>query len=144
MKTAYELALDEFRDAAASVRLTFAAVSEAREIQILADRKYDDASNLHVAAQSRFDRADAHLQAARIEAPTPADIDTTRMPSPFGKPFNQMFAEPVTSCAAEAIEGYRGALDALTRADTPTLNGQPATPSSPDIGFQGLQPGEQG
>jgi hypothetical protein len=90
--TNHSACLNEFRDASAAVRLAFAALSEAREIQIIANRTHADAGREYAAAQTRLDAADAALQAARAEAPAPADIDTTRMPATFGTPFNQMFA----------------------------------------------------
>jgi hypothetical protein len=90
--TNHSQCLNEFRDASAAVRLSFAALSEAREVQIIANRAHADASEAYVSAQSRLDAADAALIAVRAEAPAAADIDTTRMPATFGTPFNQMFA----------------------------------------------------
>jgi hypothetical protein len=96
--TNHEACLNEFRDASAAVRLAFAALSEAREVQIIANRAHADCNEAYVSAQSRLDAADAALLAARAEPPVAADIDTTRLPSPFGQPpsfgvpFNQMFA----------------------------------------------------
>lgn len=68
MQTNYELALNEFRDASAHVRLCFAQVAEARELQIIADSKHKLASIGLAEAQARLDRADKALSAAR-EAP---------------------------------------------------------------------------
>jgi hypothetical protein len=90
--TNHSACLNEFRDASAAVRLTFAALSEAREVQIIANRTHADANEAYIAAQARLDAADAALIAVRAEAPAAADIDTTRMPPTFGTPFNQMFA----------------------------------------------------
>ena len=97
MKTAYEVCIDEFRDASAALRVTFAALSEAREAQILANRGHAAASDAYDAAKARLEAADAALQAVRAEPPAPADIDTTAKPAnlgnpaTFGTPFNQMF-----------------------------------------------------
>jgi hypothetical protein len=95
--TNHEACLNEFRDASAAVRLAFAALSEAREVQIIANRAHADCNQAYVEAQARLDAADAALLAVRADAPAPADIDTTRLPtfgvpSSFGVPFNQMFA----------------------------------------------------
>jgi hypothetical protein len=98
--TNHEACLNEFRDASAAVRLAFAALSEAREVQIIANRAHADCNQAYVSAQSRLDAADAALLSARADDPAPADIDTVsnRLPSPFGQPpsfgvpFNQMFA----------------------------------------------------
>jgi hypothetical protein len=84
--TNHSQCLNEFRDASAAVRLAFAALSEAREVQIIANRAHADCNQAYVEAQSRLDAADAALLAVRADAPAPADIDTTRMPSPFGQP----------------------------------------------------------
>jgi hypothetical protein len=96
--TNHEACLNEFRDASALVRMTFAALSEAREVQIIANRTHADANEAYIAAQRRLDIADAALIAVRADAPVAADIDTTRMPAPFGVPFNRMF--DVTNGAA--------------------------------------------
>lgn len=74
MKTAYETALDEFREASADVRRTYGLVTAARERQIIADSEHADAQVAHAAAQVRFAKADEVLQSVRPEAPTPADI----------------------------------------------------------------------
>lgn len=68
MQTNYELALNEFRDASANVRLCFGQVAEARELQIIADSKHKIASSALADAQARLDRADKALAEAR-EAP---------------------------------------------------------------------------
>lgn len=78
MTTKYETALNEFRDASAAVRLAFAALSEAREIQILANRGHDAANRVHIAATARLDAADAALRSVQPEAPAGADIDFTK------------------------------------------------------------------
>lgn len=111
MKTSYETCLDEFRDASAAVRLTFAALSEAREIQILANRGHTAATDAYADAKTRLEAADAALQAVRAEAPTPADINTTRMPPPFGVPFNQMFATAVPTVEFASPNGSAAAAD---------------------------------
>jgi hypothetical protein len=74
----HEQSLNEFRDASAQVRLTFAALSDAREVQIIANRSHMAANEAYKAAQARLEAADIALQAARAEPPTPADIDVTR------------------------------------------------------------------
>ena len=99
--TNHSQCLNEFRDASAAVRLAFAALSEAREIQIIANRTHADAGREYAAAQTRLEAADAALQAARAEAPAPADIDTTRMPPTFGVPFGQMFANGAATDQAD-------------------------------------------
>lgn len=87
MQTTYELALNEFRDASANVRLCFGQVAEARELQIIADSKHKLASNALADAQARLDRADAALAAAREAPPqvmprvTQADIDGLAEPA---------------------------------------------------------------
>lgn len=77
-KTAYETALDEFKDASAEVRRTFTMLSEAREAQILANRGHGAASELYAKATARLDAADQSLQLVRPEAPAPADIDAAK------------------------------------------------------------------
>lgn len=67
MSTTYETALNEFRDASAEVRRFFGAVSEARELQIIADSQHKQASNALADAQARLDRADKALSAARAQ-----------------------------------------------------------------------------
>ena len=81
--TNHSACLNEFRDASAAVRLTFAALSEAREVQIIANRTHADANEAYIAAQARLDAADAALIAVRAEAPAAADIDVTRQPVSF-------------------------------------------------------------
>ena len=71
MQTTYEIALNEFREASAIVRCAFGAVSEARELQIIADSQHKAASIALGEAQARMDAADKALSAAR-EAPKPA------------------------------------------------------------------------
>lgn len=78
--TNHSACLNEFRDASAAVRLTFAALSEAREIQIIANRAHADANEAYVLAQARLDAADAALIAVRAEPRPAADIDVTRSP----------------------------------------------------------------
>ena len=93
MTTAYEKILDEYRDAAASVRVAMSAHADARAAQIIANRDYNSASTALQAATDRLARADDALTMAQPEAPTPPDIDVTAKPHPlFGIPFNQMFA----------------------------------------------------
>jgi hypothetical protein len=81
--TNHEACLNEFRDASAAVRLAFAALSEAREVQIIANRAHADANEAYVSAQSRLDAADAALLSARAEPRPAADIDVTRQPISF-------------------------------------------------------------
>ena len=76
--TNHSQCLNEFRDASAAVRLAFAALSEAREVQIIANRTHADCNEAYVSAQSRLDAADAALQSARADDPAPADIDRDR------------------------------------------------------------------
>jgi hypothetical protein len=99
--TNHEACLNEFRDASAAVRLAFAALSEAREVQIIANRAHADCNQAYVEAQSRLDAADAALLSARADDPAPADISpafavaasvTDKPHALFGVPFNQMFA----------------------------------------------------
>jgi hypothetical protein len=75
----HEQSLNEFRDASAQVRLAFATLSDAREVQIIANRAHTTANEAYKAAQARLEAADIALQAARAEPPTPADIDVTRV-----------------------------------------------------------------
>lgn len=93
MITAYEKILDEYRDAAAAVRIAMSAHADARAAQIIANRDYNSASTALQAATDRLARADDALTMAQPEAPTPPDIDVTArsLPSPFGIPFNQQF-----------------------------------------------------
>jgi len=88
--TNHEQSLNEFRDASAQVRLTFAALSDAREVQIIANRAHMAANEAYKAAQARLEAADVALQAARAEPPTPADIDVTRNPVMFGVTFDEI------------------------------------------------------
>jgi hypothetical protein len=106
--TNHEACLNEFRDASAAVRLTFAALSEAREVQIIANRAHADANEAYVSAQSRLDAADAALLSARTAPPVAADISpafaiaapvTDKPHALFGTPFNQMFANGATEQA---------------------------------------------
>lgn len=113
-KTAYETALDEFRDAAAAVRVAMSAHADARAAQITANRNYQIAADALQAAQDRQARADDALMMAKPEAPNPPDIDVTGKRHPlFGVPFNQMFAggqsndpdpQTATAVAVMAIE----------------------------------------
>lgn len=73
-----EQALAEFRDASAAARLAFAAHSEAREAQILANRRASQTSDALLTAQDRLERADQDLQEAQSTAPTPAAIDAAK------------------------------------------------------------------
>ena len=83
MQTAYQLALDEFKDASAAVRVAFGAQAEARSAQIVANRNYTAATDAYTAATDRLARADDALIMVRDEPPTPADIDVTRQPVSF-------------------------------------------------------------
>lgn len=78
MQTTYQAALDEFRDASAAVRQAFGKVSEARELQIIADSQHKAASIALGEAQARMDAADKGLAAARevpaVEAAKPAPV----------------------------------------------------------------------
>lgn len=98
--TNHEACLNEFRDASAAVRLAFAELSEAREVQIIANRKHADCNQAYVEAQARLDAADAALLAVRAEPPAPADISpafavatpVTGKPHPlFGSRFQDQF-----------------------------------------------------
>ena len=102
MTTAYEKILDEYRDAAASVRVAMSAHADARAAQIIANRDYNSASSALQAATDRLARADDALTMAQPEAPTPPDIDVMSrvLPSPFGIPFNQQFAGQQFAVAA--------------------------------------------
>ena len=94
--TNHSQCLNEFRDASAAVRMTFAALSEAREVQIIANRTHADANEAYISAQARLDAADAALIAVRAEAPAAADIDVTRQPVSF------TFVEAtIPNCSAE-------------------------------------------
>jgi len=79
-------AIAEFREASAAVRRAFGARDDARVDQILADTRMSQATVNLSDAQARLHAADVALQAARAEPPAPADIDVTRLPSPFGQP----------------------------------------------------------
>lgn len=85
--TNHETCLNEFRDASAQVRLAFATLSDAREVQIIANRAHTTANEAYKAAQARLEAADIALQAARAEPPAPADIDVTRSPFMNGVTF---------------------------------------------------------
>jgi hypothetical protein len=85
-KTAYEIALNEFRDASADVRLAFGAVAETREKQILANRAHTGASEWHARAVARLDAADKALRDVETAAPTPADIDVGAKSAPEPPP----------------------------------------------------------
>jgi hypothetical protein len=74
MSTAYQTALDEFKDASAAVRVTFGAQAEARSAQIIANRNYTAATDAYLAATDRLARADDALMMAKDEAPAAADI----------------------------------------------------------------------
>lgn len=78
MKTAYETALDEFKDAAAAVRVAMSAHADARAAQITANRNYQIAADALQAATDRQARADDALMMAKPEAPNPPDIDVDR------------------------------------------------------------------
>jgi hypothetical protein len=97
MKTAYELALDEFKDASAAVRVAFAAHAEARAAQIIANRNYTSASEAYGAATIRLAKADDSLTIVKEEPPVPADIDVSRSPLMDGV----TFVEATISSAAE-------------------------------------------
>lgn len=76
--TPQDQALAEFRDASAACRRAFAAHSEAREAQILANKRAADTSDALLAAQDRLDRADHALNEAKATPPAPADIDAAK------------------------------------------------------------------
>lgn len=88
--TTHEAAVAEFRDASAAVRLAFSARDQAREAQIIANRRYAETSEALLAAQDRLETADVNLQQVQAEPPVAADIDTTT--KPFGLRFNEVFA----------------------------------------------------
>lgn len=83
MKTAYQTALDEFKDASAQVRRAFSALTEAREAQIIADRNHNAASDVYAIATVRLADADVALQTVHPETQAPADIDVTRAGNGF-------------------------------------------------------------
>lgn len=89
MTTNHEAAVAEFREASAAVRRAHSARDEAREVQIIADRRYGEASVALAAAQDRLSLADAALQTVRADAPTPPDIDTVTRT--FGTEFRNVF-----------------------------------------------------
>lgn len=72
-------AILEFREASAALRRAYGARDDARVDQILANTRMEDATLNLNDAQVRLAAADAALQAARAEPPTPADIDVTKM-----------------------------------------------------------------
>lgn len=99
--TNQELAIAEFRDASAAVRLAFSARDQAREAQIIANRRWDDACKALQIAQDRQDRADDALRSVDAEAKAPADIDASRQPVMNGVAFiderpegNQIVPDP--------------------------------------------------
>jgi DNA-directed RNA polymerase subunit K/omega len=106
MQTTYEIALNEFREASAIVRRAFGAVSEARELQIIADSQHKAASIALGEAQARMDAADKALTYAR-EAPKPAPTHTTAevddvtkaKPAPVFASFRDVDAPPVPNGA---------------------------------------------
>lgn len=81
-------AISEFREASAAVRRAYGARDDARVDQILANTRMEEATLNLNDAQVRLAAADAALQAARAEPPTPADIDATR------QPLTIVFADP--------------------------------------------------
>ena len=81
-------AILEFREASAALRRAYGARDDARVDQILANTRMEDATLNLNDAQVRLAAADAALQAARAEPPTPADIDVTKMR--FGVTFDEV------------------------------------------------------
>ena len=71
-------AIQEFREASAALRRAYGARDDARVNQILADTRMAEATLSLNDAQVRLAAADAALQSARAEPPTPADIDVSR------------------------------------------------------------------
>jgi outer membrane protein TolC len=80
-------AILEFREASAALRRAYGARDDARVDQILADTRMAEATLNLNDAQVRLAAADAALQTARAEPPTPADIDVTRSPLMSGVTF---------------------------------------------------------
>lgn len=101
MTTTHEAAVAEFRDASAAVRLAFSARDQAREAQIIANRRHNEASDALLAAQDRLDRADAALQSARADVPPPADIEVGK--SVFGLRFSEMHNGAFDGSDGEAV-----------------------------------------
>ena len=103
MQTTYEIALNEFREASAIVRRAFGAVSEARELQIIADSQHKAASIALGEAQARMDAADKALAAAR-EAPAAKLEPATILPLEAAKPVHVFasFRDPLDD-ALDAI-----------------------------------------
>lgn len=105
MQTAYQIALDEFREASAAVRRAFGAVSEARELQILANSQHATASTALLDAQARLEKADSALMRAR-EAQVYAPVNGSG---------------PVTQAEIDAIEPNPAAPSAVIEADPAEL-----------------------
>lgn len=81
-------AILEFREASAALRRAYGARDDARVDQILANTRMEEATLNLNDAQVRLAAADASLQAARAEPPTPADIDVTKLR--FGVTFEEV------------------------------------------------------
>lgn len=81
-------AILEFREASAALRRAYGARDDARVDQILANTRMEEATLNLNDAQVRLAAADAALQAARAEPPTPADIDVTKLR--FGVTFDEV------------------------------------------------------
>ena len=81
-------AIQEFREASASLRRAYGARDDARVDQILADTRMTEATLNLNDAQVRLSAADTALQAALAEPPTPADIDVTKLR--FGVTFDEV------------------------------------------------------
>lgn len=81
-------AILEFREASAALRRAYGARDDARVDQILANTRMEEATLNLNDAQVRLAAADASLQAARAEPPTPADIDVTKLR--FGVTFDEV------------------------------------------------------
>jgi hypothetical protein len=95
-------AILEFREASAALRRAYGARDDARVDQILANTRMEEATLNLNDAQVRLAAADASLQAARAEPPTPADIDVTKLR--FGVTFDEVPA--VTGPNGADAEAY--------------------------------------
>jgi hypothetical protein len=105
-------AVAEFREASAALRRACGVRDDARVAQILADTRMTEATLNLTDAQTRLAVADTALQAARAEAPAPADIDVTRQqPADVSRQSTMNGATFVDHSTAEAVARFHAALD---------------------------------
>jgi len=93
MTTDYETALNEFRDASAAVRLAFGAITQARELQIIADSQHNAAHVAHAQAVARLDAADNALRVSR-EARAAVDLTPEPVFASFAEVQTEIVAQP--------------------------------------------------